>query len=122
MAVSDRLREYCKVHRITQDHLVNKGFGTKQTINNYINGKTEPKANFLEKFILEFRLSAAWLMTGNEDAPSPGHKDNEANKECEELLQRIEELKEKLSTVQEKYTMCLEELLSKKGNHTANSA
>jgi len=64
VSVSSRLKTYCEGNKITQVSLINKGFGSAQTINNYLNGNTEPKANFLEKFIKEFRVSALWLMTG----------------------------------------------------------
>lgn len=65
MPISARLKKYCKDNNITQESLVHKGFGTKQTINNYLNGKTEVKAGFLEMFVKEFRLSANWLLMGD---------------------------------------------------------
>jgi transcriptional regulator with XRE-family HTH domain len=124
VTVSSRLKKYCKEKGITQKSLIDKGFGTSQTINNYINGHTEPKANFLENFIKEFRVSAQWLMTGQED---PGgkytpHSDTKDCPECKENKKSIDELKDKLAEVQEKYTHCLEELLGKKEIQVKNSA
>lgn len=78
MTVSDRLRMYCEKNGITQKSLIDKGLGTSQTINNYWHGHTEPKAGFLEMFIKEFRLSAKWLMTGEDDTPIKEYHNQES--------------------------------------------
>jgi len=54
MAVSDRLQKFCETHRITQKSLQEKGFGSIQTVNNYVNGKT---AGLLFKTISEQRMN-----------------------------------------------------------------
>ena len=101
--------------------LVDKGFGAAQTINNYLNGKTEPKADFLEKFIKEFRVSAKWLMIGQGSKHENIHSVDEksSSPEIQELKEAIEELRQKFLYLQDKYTRCLEELL-KKGSSTKN--
>lgn len=123
MNVSERLKKYCKGNGITQKSLVDKGLGTSQTINNYLNGHTEPKANFLESFIKEFRVSAYWLMTGvdgKEEDYSP-QIDFKECPECNKMKKTIDELKDKLTEVHEKYTNLLEELLGKRENQVKNS-
>jgi transcriptional regulator with XRE-family HTH domain len=112
------LKEYCEKHRITQKSLKLKGFGSTQTINNYLNGNTEPKADFLEKFIKEFRISAIWLMTGesqefksNEriieslEEPKPPYNSPCDNPRCQEeikgLQKRIAELEDDKNLLKE---------------------
>jgi transcriptional regulator with XRE-family HTH domain len=67
MSVSSRLKKYCLDNKITYKVLLNKGFASQQTISNYLNGGTDPKGSFLERFIKEYRVSAKWLMTGEEE-------------------------------------------------------
>lgn len=117
MPVAARLKKYCKENNITQESLVIKGFGTKQTINNYLNGKTEAKAGFLEMFIKEFRLSANWLMTGEEDSFSGKviFKENDQINVIEEPCPCCDKLKaekmkllEELNELNAKYRYLLE--------------
>ena len=98
MTVSDRLRIYCEKNGVTQKSLIDKGFGTSQTINNYWHGHTEPKAGFLEMFIKEFRLSAKWLMTGEEEniKSKVVFNENHATNKVEEPCQHCEILKVKI--------------------------
>lgn len=118
MSVSSRLRKYCEENRITQEGLRSKGFGSIQTINNYINGNTEPKASFLEKFIQDFKISADWLMTGRGTPIYKIEKDeDEPCKGCEEK-ERIIAAQRKTIEIQEKYILSLEE--GKKGDKLQN--
>ena len=124
MTVSDRLRKYCEEHRITQISLVDKGFGSAQTVNNYINGNTEPKANFLEKFIKEFRVSALWLMTGQDETPDNStykSKPPDKNSPCQECIEKQKEidfLKKEIALKDE----LLDLYRNKKEKSSANSA
>jgi len=123
MSVSERLKQYCKDKKITQQMLVDKGLGSKQTINNYINGNTDPKASFLELFVKEFRLSADWLIIGE---GTPGRyfqlsayenavvNEFVACKECKEKDVEIKRLSRKLEELQDKLIAQMEELQNKK--------
>lgn len=119
--VSNRLKTFCDERHITQKRLIDKGFGSAQTINNYVNGNTEPKANFLELFIKEFRVSAKWLMTGegpvmensikyaetkenhseNSNEPEEKCTNPECNRKIIALYEKIQELSERLIALQD---------------------
>lgn len=120
MSVSDRLKEYCKNNNISQDSLVKQGFGSKQTINNYMNGNTSPKSDFLENFIKKYRPPLLWFMTGEKSKylnevklDSVGEKITIYScPDCIEKQKEINLLNTELKEMNKKYIATLESLNS----------
>nr|WP_321409289.1 hypothetical protein [uncultured Carboxylicivirga sp.] len=66
-AIRDRFIEYCESKNIRQIDLIEKGLGSKQTINFIWNGKQKPTLEFLSRFLTFYSdINARWLLTGEE--------------------------------------------------------
>lgn len=65
MSINIRISKVCELRNIKQTDLVNKGFGSKQTVSFIFNEKQKPNPLFLDKFLRMFTdVDARWLITG----------------------------------------------------------
>lgn len=68
MNVSKRISDICKKKKVKQIDLVTIGCGSKQTVNQVLQGKQRPNIQFIDIFLQAFPdINARWLITGIEN-------------------------------------------------------
>ncbi|MGE4587353.1 MAG: hypothetical protein AB7D05_08435 [Mangrovibacterium sp.] len=115
--INERIREFCRFKNLIQADLERLGIN-KSTVHMVWKDKQLPGVEFIQKMALKFKsMNTYWLLTG-EGAMLDDYEKQEdktetgifADKAYLKSQRKIDQLKDKLTNIQEKYIRLLEKL------------
>jgi hypothetical protein len=125
--INARIRDFCKINNFIQADLERLGIN-KSTVHMVWKDKQLPGIEFIQKMALKFRsLNVYWLLTGEGEMlndpkkqeyniPISDGTETFNSREYLKSQKEIDQLKNKLTVMQEKYITLLEELHREKKN------